>query len=78
MKKQIESTLASITDQVYGAKTADEAKQAMVDYLSESKIKEEDKRTMVTTVSGMNRLAEVQKYFTNCLLKYEGHSFSKL
>lgn len=78
MKQQIESTLASITDKVYGAKTADEAIQAMVTYLSESKIKEEDKRTMIETVSSMDRLAKVQQYFTNCLLKYEGHSYSKL
>lgn len=71
-----ESTLASITEQVYGAKTATEAKTVMVDYLKGTKVKDRDK--MIETVSGLTNLVKIQQYFSNCLLKFEGLSLTQV
>ncbi len=65
-----ESTLAKITQEVYNAKTAQEAKHAMVVYLQGTKVKDRDR--MITAVQGMNNLTKIQVYFSNCLLKFEG------
>ncbi len=71
----IESTLAKITEEVYQSKTAEEAKRVMMEYLQSTYVKDRDK--MIDTVSRMNNLIKIQTYFSNCLLKYEGHSLSK-
>lgn len=73
---KLQSTLTQITDQVFQAQTPVQAQQAMVEYLKSTKVKDRDK--MITTVSSMNNLPQIQKYFANCLLKFEGHSLSKL
>lgn len=71
----IESTLAKITEEVYKSKTAEEAKRVMMEYLETTYVKDRDK--MIDTVSKMNNLIKIQTYFSNCLLKYEGHSLKK-
>lgn len=71
----IQSTLAKITEEVYQSKTAEEAKRVMMEYLQSTYVKDRDK--MIDTVSKMNNLIKIQTYFSNCLLKYEGHSLSK-
>lgn len=69
---KFESTLASITEQVYNAKTADQAKKTMVEYLLTTKIKDRDK--MITEVSKLTNLIKVWQYFSNCLLRFEALS----
>lgn len=71
----IESTLAKITEEVYKSKTAEEAKKVMMEYLQTTYVKDRDK--MIDTVSKMDNLIKIQTYFSNCLLKYEGHSLNK-
>lgn len=71
----IQSTLAKITEEVYKSKTAEEAKKVMMEYLMTTYVKDRDK--MIDTVSKMNNLIKIQTYFSNCLLKYEGHSLNK-
>jgi len=67
-----QSTLAQITEQVYQAKTADEAKQAIINHLNTTRVK--DKEKMIRQVNELKYLAKVQQYFTNALLRWEGLS----
>jgi len=69
---KLTSTLDKITEQVFGAKTCDEAKQIVIAYLNESKIKETDRIKMINEVTNMKYLYKVQMYIANALLKYEG------
>ena len=65
-----ESTLSKITQEIYNAKTAQEAKAAMVTYLQSTRVKDRDR--MIETVQAMSSLIKIQTYFSNCLLKFEG------
>ena len=69
---KLTSTLDKITEQVFGAKTCDEAKQIVIAYLNESKIKETDRIKMIDEITSMKYLHKVQIYIANALLKYEG------
>ena len=42
------STLTHIAEQVFTAKTCDEAKKIALDFLNESKINEEDRKKMIS------------------------------
>jgi hypothetical protein len=66
------STLAQIADKVYQAKTADEAKQVMIDHLSTTRVKDKDR--MISQVKVLKTLIKVQTYFTNSLLRFEALS----
>lgn len=68
--KHFTSTLTNITEQVYSAKTATEAKTAMINYLETTNVK--DKKKMIYDVSQLTNLTRIQFYFTNALLKFEG------
>lgn len=70
--KHYESTLATITNEVYSAKTAQEAKTIMINYLETTKVK--DKKKMIWDVSQLSSLTRVLTYFTNSLLRFEGLS----
>ena len=70
--KHYESTLTNITEQVYSAKTAQEAKSAILTHLESTNVK--DKKKMIWDVSQLNSLVRIQSYFTNALLRFEGLS----
>lgn len=70
-----ESTLTSITEQVWSAKTAQEAKTVIIGYLETTNVK--DKKKMIWDVSQLNNLTRVQFYFANSLLKFEGMGVGK-
>jgi hypothetical protein len=70
--KHYESTLTTITSQVYSATTAQEAKIIILDYLETTNVK--DKKKMIWDVSQLNSLTRVWNYFTNSLLRFEGLS----
>jgi hypothetical protein len=70
--KHYESTLATITTDVYAAKTAQEAKTIVINYLETTNVK--DKKKMIWDVSQLNNLTRVWTYFTNSLLRFEGMS----
>ena len=67
--KHYQSTLTQISEQVYSAKSADETKQIIVDYLSTTRVKDRD--TMIKQVQTKRTLNEVWFYFSNSLLKFE-------
>lgn len=70
--KHCNSTLASITSDVYKSKTAQEAKEIIVGHLLKTQVKDRDK--MITDVAKLNNLNQVWRYFSNSLLRFEGLS----
>lgn len=70
--KHYQSTLATITTEVYSAKTAQEAKTIVINYLETTNVR--DKKKMIWDVSQLNNLTRVWQYFTNSLLRFEGMS----
>ena len=73
----IQSTLTKIAEQVFTAKSCDEAKKIALDYLSESKINEEDRVKMIAEIETKKDLVKLQIYIANALLKFEGLSVNK-
>ena len=73
----IQSTLTKIAEQVFTAKSCDEAKKIALDYLSESKINEEDRVKMIAEIEQKKDLVKLQTYIANALLKFEGLSANK-
>ena len=73
----IQSTLTKIAEQVFTAKSCDEAKKIALDYLSESKINEEDRVKMIAEIEQKKDLVKLQIYIANALLKFEGLSVNK-
>lgn len=65
-----QSTLTSITEQVWSATTAQEAKSTIINYLETTNVK--DKKKMIWDVSQLTNLTRIQFYFANSLLKFEG------
>ena len=76
--KSIKSILERAAETVFTAKSLEEAKTLFINEVSSSKINEGDKVRMVNTVLELESLTRVQSYLANALLKYEGHSLSKL
>ena len=69
---KIQSTLASIAPLVWEAKSAGQAKEILLNYLSESNVKDRDK--MIQDIQQLTSLQDVHRYTANSLLKYEGLS----
>lgn len=67
---KITSTLATIASLVWEAKTAQQAKDTLVEHLSNTKVKDRDK--MIEDVQKLRTLEAVHRYTANSLLKYEG------
>jgi hypothetical protein len=76
MKITIKSTLADIAPEVYEAVNYETAKAIIQEHLKDSIIKDEDRKKMLDGVSKMNNLRQIQTYFSNSLLKYEGMSLN--
>ena len=68
----ITSTLASIASLVWEAKTAQQAKDTLIEHLRSTQVKDRDK--MIDDVQKLSTLQQVQRYTANSLLKYEGLS----
>ncbi len=68
--KHFESTLTNITEQVWAAKGANDAKNIIISYLDTTNVK--DKKKMILDVESLNTLTAVQRYFANALLAFEG------
>ena len=73
---KLESTLTNIAEQVFEAKTVEQAKTIALNFLSESKIKEEDRKNMITEIEKTKDLVRLQIYIANALLKFEGLSLN--
>ena len=73
----IQSTLTKIAEQVFTAKSCDEAKKITLDFLNESKINEDDRKKMISEIETKKDLVKLQIYIANALLKFEGLSVNK-
>ena len=73
----IQSTLTKIAEKVFTTKSCDDAKKIALDYLSESKINEEDRVKMIAEIEQKKDLVKLQMYIANALLKFEGLSINK-
>ena len=67
----IQSTLTKIAEQVFTAKSCDEAKKIALDYLSESKINEEDRVKMIAEIETKKDLVKLQIYIQPKNIIYE-------
>ena len=63
----IQSTLTQIAEKVFTAKSCDEAKKIALDYLSESKINEEDRVKMIAEIEIKKDLVKLQIYIAKGL-----------
>lgn len=72
MKVKIKSVLEEIAPQVFQIRNLDEAKELILTYIGEKKIKETDKQIIVNNVSQLKHINAVHRYVANSLLKYEG------
>ena len=73
---KIESTLTNIAEQVFSATSVEQAKTIALDFLSESKINEADRKKMIAEIETKTDLVKLQIYIANALLKFEGLSLN--
>jgi hypothetical protein len=73
---KLESTLTKIAEQVFEAKNVEQAKKIALDFLSESKINEVDRKKMIAEIETKKDLVKLQIYIANALLKFEGLSLN--
>ena len=73
---KIESTLTNIAEQVFSATNVEQAKTIALEFLKESKIKEEDRVKMISEIETKKDLVKLQIYIANALLKFEGLSLN--
>ena len=69
---EIKSVLNGIVTDIYSAKTVKEAKELFIKFVDATKIKDTDKKKMLTEVENMTTLRQIQQYATNAMFKYEG------
>ena len=71
-KFKIESVLAEVSSQVFCSTNLKEGKNAVINLLEKKRIKEEDKRNILTNLERIKTLPRLQSYVCNSLLRYEG------
>lgn len=69
---EIKSVLNGIITDIYSARTVKEAKDLFIKFVDATKIKDTDKKKMLTEVEKMTTLRQIQMYATNAMFKYEG------
>lgn len=69
---EIKSVLNGIITDIYSARTVKEAKDLFIKFVDATKIKDTDKKKMLTEVENMTTLRQIQMYATNAMFKYEG------
>jgi len=69
---EIKSVLNGIITDIYSARNVKEAKELFTKFVDATKIKDTDKKKMLTEVENMTTLRQIQQYTTNAMFKYEG------
>jgi len=72
MKKNKVSVLNKVVQEVFKAKTVDEARDLMKECLEASKINDENKQTMLDEIEKIKTLDKIHQYIANTILVYEG------
>jgi hypothetical protein len=70
--KFLKSILEQVIQKVYQSKTADEARNHMLELLNDSGIKETDRNRMIQELNRLQSLKQIQFYATNAMFKFEG------
>ena len=78
MKVQIKSVLTQVSEVVFKAKTLDEAKKAVTEFMLGKDINEKDKASIMKETANAKNLYKLQQYICNALLKYEGLGIAQL
>jgi len=76
-KVQIKSIFEQIASEVFNMKDVNKAKQFVTDFVTNKKIKDEDKKVIIDNVNKCKYLYQIQSYICNSLLRYEGMSLNK-
>lgn len=74
----LKSVLEAVSQPVFNAKTLDEGKRIITDYIEQKKINGEDKVTILKNVNECRTLVKLQTYLCNSLLTYEGMGTAQL
>lgn len=77
----IKSSLEKIIQQAWAESDLNKAKKLVTDFLETSKIKDEDKKKMITTINNPTEIANkarFDRYLANALLSYEGSGLGQL
>ena len=72
MKKNKVSVLNRVVQEVFKAKTVDDARDLMKGCLESSKINDENKQTMLDEIEKIKTLDKIHQYIANAILAYEG------
>ena len=78
MKYPIKSIFEQISERVFVMKDLNEAKRFVTEFVSEKKINDTDKQSILYEVNNARTLAKFQTYICNSLLKYEGMGVSQM
>jgi hypothetical protein len=78
MSHPLKSIFAQISTQVFTMKSAAEAKQFIAEFVTEKKINETDKVSIIKNVNECPNITRIQSYICNSLLKYEGMGMNKI
>lgn len=70
MQKHFNSVLTKVAPEVFATTDALEAKQIVTDLIEHSRVKAKEK--MLADLTSLATLYQVQRYFCNALLKFEG------
>lgn len=73
---QIKSIFQEISETVFQMKNLDEAKNYIINFVSQRSINDKDKLSILKAVSESKSLFKLQNYLCNSLLKYEGMSLT--
>jgi hypothetical protein len=76
-KVQIKSIFEQIASEVFNMKDVNAAKQFVTDFVTNKKIKDEDKKVIIDNVNNCKSISRIQTYICNSLLRYEGMSLNK-
>jgi ferritin len=76
-KFQIKSIFEQIASEVFNMKDVNTAKQFVTDFVTNKKIKDEDKKVIIDNVNNCKSISRIQTYICNSLLRYEGMSLNK-
>jgi hypothetical protein len=77
-KVSIKSVLEKIVQKVWSEKNLDAAKKMIIDFVSQSQIKDEDKKKILNNIKPLTSKMKLDQYLANSLLGYEGHGLSQL
>jgi ferredoxin len=76
-KVQIKSIFEQIASEVFNMKDVNKAKQFVTNFVTNKKIKDEDKKVIIDNVNNCKSISRIQSYICNSLLRYEGMSLNK-